>query len=90
MTQPPPTAVPALIGVLTVSDRASRGEYVDRGGPAIRDYLAAVLTSPYRTVDRVVADDRATIEDTLKESRSASTPSSPPSPTASTSSAGHT
>ena len=34
---------PARIGILTVSDRASRGEYEDRGGPAIRDYLEQVL-----------------------------------------------
>ena len=58
---------PAKVGVLTVSDRASRGEYVDRGGPAIRDYLAAVLTSPYRTVDRVIPDDQAGIESALIE-----------------------
>jgi molybdopterin adenylyltransferase len=38
---------PAKIGVVTVSDRASRGEYEDRGGPAIRDYLAEILTSPW-------------------------------------------
>jgi len=30
---------PARIGIVTVSDRASRGEYEDRGGPAIRQYL---------------------------------------------------
>jgi molybdopterin adenylyltransferase len=34
----------ANIGVLTISDRASRGEYEDRGGPAIREYMAEVLT----------------------------------------------
>ena len=31
------------IGIVTVSDRASRGEYEDRGGPAIREYLAETL-----------------------------------------------
>ena len=40
----------ALIGILTVSDRASRGEYADEGGPAIRGYLAEVLTSPWQAV----------------------------------------
>ena len=40
----------ARIGVLTVSDRASRGEYEDRGGPAIRDYLRRVLSSPWEDV----------------------------------------
>ena len=37
----------ARIGIVTVSDRASRGEYEDRGGPAIRDYLSEVLASQW-------------------------------------------
>jgi molybdopterin adenylyltransferase len=57
----------ARIGILTVSDRASRGEYEDRGGPAIRDYLAEVLTSPWDAVVRVVPDERRDIEDVLEE-----------------------
>ncbi len=48
---------PARIGILTVSDRASRGEYEDRGGPAIRDYLEQVLSSPWEAVARIVSDD---------------------------------
>jgi molybdopterin adenylyltransferase len=48
---------PALIGILTVSDRASRGEYADEGGPAIRGYLAEVLASPWEPRERVVPDD---------------------------------
>ena len=55
----------ARIGILTVSDRASRGEYEDRGGPAIRDYLTEVLTSPWDAVSRVVPDERREIEDVL-------------------------
>lgn len=55
----------ALIGVLTVSDRASRGEYEDRGGPAIHQFLAEVLTSPWRALARVVPDERAEIEAAL-------------------------
>lgn len=58
---------PAKIGVLTVSDRASRGEYEDRGGPAIREYLRGVLTFPFETVDRIVSDDREAIAATLVE-----------------------
>ncbi len=58
---------PAKIGVVTVSDRASRGEYEDRGGPAIHAYLEGVLTSPWTPVARVIADERPTIEATLKE-----------------------
>jgi molybdopterin adenylyltransferase len=58
---------PIRIGILTVSDRASRGEYEDRGGPAIAAYLAEVLTSPYETVPRVIPDEQDTIEATLIE-----------------------
>lgn len=45
------------IGILTVSDRASRGEYEDRGGPAIRSYLEEVVAQPFDAVAEVVADD---------------------------------
>jgi molybdopterin adenylyltransferase len=49
------------IGILTVSDRASRGEYADEGGPAIRTYLAEVLESAWEAQERIVPDDLATI-----------------------------
>jgi molybdopterin adenylyltransferase len=44
------------IGILTVSDRASRGEYEDRGGPAIRAWLDAALASPWTPLMRIVPD----------------------------------
>ena len=55
----------ARIGILTVSDRASRGEYEDRGGPAIREYLDEVLTSPWQAVAKVVSDDKEFVQDAL-------------------------
>ncbi len=58
---------PALIGILTVSDRASRGEYEDRGGPAIRTYLSAVLSSPWDTDARVISDEEELIKTALRE-----------------------
>jgi molybdopterin adenylyltransferase len=61
------TSQHAKIGVVTVSDRASRGEYEDRGGPAIREYLAEILTSPWSDVSRIIPDDRPTVEATLIE-----------------------
>ncbi|HVS65478.1 MAG TPA: molybdopterin adenylyltransferase [Thermoanaerobaculia bacterium] len=67
MTSPRTAVEPARIGVLTVSDRASRGEYEDRGGPAIRDYLAEVLTSPFEALSRLVEDHRQTIAASLRE-----------------------
>ncbi len=57
------SAVP--IGVLTVSDRASRGEYEDKGGPGIVAALSDILATPWRAVGRVVPDERAEIEAAL-------------------------
>lgn len=61
-----PDAPPTRIGIVTVSDRASRGDYADRSGPAVRDYLSEVILSPWEAVVRVVEDDRFVIEDTLR------------------------
>lgn len=58
---------PARIGIVTVSDRASRGEYEDRGGPAIHSYLTEVLTSSWTAVPRVIPDDESTIRNALIE-----------------------
>ena len=55
------------IGIVTVSDRASRGEYEDRGGPAILEYLSQVLTSPFEHLGRVIPDEQPLIEQTLRE-----------------------
>jgi molybdopterin adenylyltransferase len=55
------------IGILTVSDRASRGVYEDKGGPAIRDSLTEILSSPWEPAARVIPDERPVIEQTLIE-----------------------
>jgi molybdopterin adenylyltransferase len=57
----------AKIGIVTVSDRASRGEYEDKGGPAIHEYLTEILTSPWQPVARVIPDERDGIAKTLAE-----------------------
>lgn len=57
----------ARIGILTISDRASAGVYEDRGGPAIRDWLAQALVSPWEAVARVIPDEQAQIEAALCE-----------------------
>lgn len=61
------TPATARIGVVTVSDRASQGVYEDRGGPAIREYLAEILTSPFEVVARVIPDEQLLIEATLRD-----------------------
>ena len=55
------------IGIVTVSDRASRGVYEDRGGPAIRAYFEEVLDVPWQAVARVIEDEQALIAKTLRE-----------------------
>ena len=57
----------AKIGILTISDRASRGEYEDKGGPAMRAWFERVLTSPWQAVARVIPDEQPLIEKTLIE-----------------------
>jgi molybdopterin adenylyltransferase len=61
------TSQPIRIGILTVSDRASKGVYEDKGGPAIRDCLTEILSCPWEPVARVIPDERPLIEQTLKE-----------------------
>ena len=57
----------ARIGIVTVSDRASTGVYEDKGGPAIREFLARHLTNAWEPVARVIADDIDIIARTLRD-----------------------
>ena len=56
-----------LIGLVSISDRASSGVYEDKGLPALRDWFAAALTSPWRMETRLIPDEQVQIEATLKE-----------------------
>jgi molybdopterin adenylyltransferase len=55
------------IGIVTVSDRASRGVYEDRGGPAIAAELTRMLTTPWRAEMRLVADELSEIAAALRD-----------------------
>src|SRR5215472_15951777 len=55
------------IGIVTVSDRASRGVYQDLGGPAIRDCLTEILSCAWEPVARVIPDEQPLIEETLRQ-----------------------
>ena len=57
----------ARIGILVSSDRASRGEYEDKGGPAIEAYLREVLASPWEPLYRLVPDDREALAATMRK-----------------------
>jgi len=56
-----------VVGLVSVSDRASGGVYEDKGIPALRDWLQSALTTPFRVEARLIPDDRASIEQTLVE-----------------------
>ena len=58
---------PLKIGIVTVSDRASRGIYEDKGGPAIHAELSAIVASPWEPVVRVIPDDLDGIAATLTD-----------------------
>jgi molybdopterin adenylyltransferase len=55
------------IGIVTISDRASQGVYVDLGGPAIRQCLDDILSGPWEAIPRLIPDEQPIIEKTLKE-----------------------
>lgn len=54
------------IGILTLSDRASRGEYEDRSGPEIRRYLEERLANPVEWHTQVIADEYDLIVENLE------------------------
>jgi len=56
-----------VIGLVSVSDRASGGIYEDKGIPALQEWLQKTLTTPFRVETRLIPDDRDEIESTLIE-----------------------
>ena len=55
------------IGILNISDRASRGEYEDIPGKAAREWLNKALTSPWECEYAVIPDEQDQIEAKLVE-----------------------
>ena len=55
------------IGLVSISDRASAGVYVDQGLPGLTAWFDAALVTPYRFETRLIPDDQSTIERTLVE-----------------------
>jgi molybdopterin adenylyltransferase len=56
-----------VIGLVSVSDRASKGVYKDEGIPALNDWLGRAIVNPCRIIDRLIPDEQPQIERTLKE-----------------------
>lgn len=55
------------IGLVSISDRASKGIYEDEGVPALEQWLSQTVVNPITFASRVIPDERPTIEETLKE-----------------------
>jgi len=55
------------IGLVSVSDRASTGVYQDQGIPALQDWLGRAISSPFTTQTRLIPDEQAEIEATLRQ-----------------------
>ncbi len=56
-----------IVGLVSVSDRASAGVYTDQGLPGLKDWLGRALATPWQAHERLIADERAVIERTLVE-----------------------
>jgi molybdopterin adenylyltransferase len=68
MNTPTVTAHDAVkIGIISISDRASSGVYVDKGLPALQDWLTRALRNPLQFEPRLIPDEQATISQTLIE-----------------------
>ena len=56
-----------VIGLVSISDRASQGVYEDKGIPSLQAWFASALTSPWRMETRLIPDEQARIEQMLIE-----------------------
>jgi len=56
-----------MVGLVSISDRASQGVYADEGVPALRDWLGAALASPWQGIERLVPDEAGLISAALIE-----------------------
>lgn len=57
----------ARAAVVTVSDRASSGEYEDKGGPGCEDWLRGVVTTPLEISRHIIPDGRETVAQTVQQ-----------------------
>jgi molybdopterin adenylyltransferase len=55
------------IGLVSISDRASKGVYRDEGIPALEEWFGRALASPWTTITRLIPDEQPQIEATLQE-----------------------
>ncbi|MFO1319671.1 MAG: molybdopterin adenylyltransferase [Burkholderiales bacterium] len=55
-----------MIGLVSISDRASKGVYQDEGLPALREWLGRAVINPMAIEERLIPDEQPVIEATLK------------------------
>jgi len=60
-------ALQIKIGLVSISDRASKGVYEDQGVPALEEWFRRVLRTPWTMVTRLIPDEGPVIEATLRE-----------------------
>lgn len=69
-TEPTPEVItqlsPVNIGLVSVSDRASRGVYQDEGLPALKEWLQSAIVNPLQFTEKLIADEQALISNTLQ------------------------
>jgi len=56
-----------LIGLVSISDRASAGTYEDKGIPSLHLWFSAALKTPWQMEKRLIPDEQPVIERTLIE-----------------------
>ena len=55
-----------VIGLVSISDRATQGVYEDQGIPALEEWFGRALATPWRMITRLIPDEQPVIESTLK------------------------
>lgn len=55
------------IGLVSISDRASRGIYPDLGLPSLKEWLSRAVLNPIQYSEHLIADEQPLIEQTLKQ-----------------------
>ncbi len=56
-----------IVGLVSISDRASAGVYADQGLPGLKDWLGRAMASPWQAHERLIADEQPQIERTIVE-----------------------
>lgn len=53
------------IGLISISDRASKGEYEDQGIPNLKSWLQKAISSPFETIEKIIPDEKPLIQSSL-------------------------